>query len=259
MQTSNIPNTERLLLTNLKPVVPFLTLFDIAKVITLNKKTLAALAQVPYLVLYAIKHFYLNKAHLHPRIRRYFKYLLTKRVKLDFRNVSSTEWEIFAVAVQRTMITRNLIRDAYCNKQRDGWVITRNGGNGWHVENMFVPKMYTNCLVASFSMCELAYKAKFDEFSIKFLKDFAAGETLIRVGCFISRRADCAASGGCRINIYNQAKQVIFSKEHKRTSEQIPSSWDTGAEYEELFSEITVNDLPEDLKLEECFVELKIF
>jgi len=259
MQITLLMTPEKLLLSNLRPVTPFLQLFDIAKVITLNKKVLAALSQIPYLVLYAIKKFYLNETNVHPRIRRYFKCLLTKRVKLDFTRVSATEWEIFAVGVQRTMITRNLIRDAYCCKGRDGWERTRNGGNGWRLENMFVPKLYMKCLVASFSICELAYKAKFDEFSIKFLKDFRAGETLIRGGCFISRRADCAASGGCRVIIYNQEKQVVFLKEHKRTSDQIPASWDMGVKYEELFANITINDLPENIKLEECHIELRIF
>lgn len=273
----------------------FLKLEDLAKIISLSKRFLSALCQNPRFLISMIKKFYLSQNHVHPKLRRYFQVLLTKRPRIDISNLSDIAKEIYLLAQYRIKISKNLIRDVYCVKNKnkiletrggyfdrqildfdtrerrprrqlsneelqDSLIERKNGGNGWDLTEEIIPEFRKKTLASSFSMCEISYKAFFKQFSSDFLEDFRSGKTVLKAGCFISRRLDCGAYGGCVFQIFDDSnQQLIFSvKQHKR-SDEIPVSWKSDFVYHEISFIIPFKDLPLNIDFSKCSMGLIIY
>jgi len=258
----------------------YFQLEDLAKIISTSKRFMDALSRSPRLFILILKKYYLSKDHLHPKIRRYFQILLTKRPKINVSNLSGVTKEIYLLAEYRINISKNLIRDVYCEKKQKSvseingkycwkdfsknksWcpLIERtHGGDGWLLGKDTVPEFRKRTLISSFEMCEIAYKAFFGQFPPGFLQDFKNGRTVIKAGCFISRRHDCEAQGGCILRIFNAAGKRVFQVKQYKKSEEIPTSEGSNYAFQEIIFRVSCKDLPENIDLEECEMKLTIY
>ena len=134
-----------------------------------------------------------------------------------------------------------------------------NGGQGWLLEETIIPEFRKGTLASSYGQCEIAYKAFFKQFSADFLQDFKNGRTVIKAGCFISRRADCDAHGGCILMIFDSDSKPVFEVKQHKTSEEIPTSWESDFAFTEIAFRVTSKDLPDHIDLEKCEMKLTIY
>jgi len=241
---------------------------------------MTAISQSPRLLVLILKKYYLSQDHLHPRLRRYFQILLTKRPKIDVSNLSGIAKEIYLLADYRIRISKNLIRDAYCVKMsqdiseirgrncrkhlsnfrpQDPLIERTHGGDGWRLKKEVIPEFRKRTLTSSFEMCEIAYKAFFRHFPPGFLQDFKNGRTVIKAGCFISRRQDCEAHGGCILKCFDSNNQTLFEVRQLKKSEEIPISWKSDFVYQEIAFQVSSKDLPENVDFENGYMKLIIY
>ena len=78
---------EKNFFSNIRPVLDFLDLSNIADLLSLSKRIILTLSEAPYTIVYILKRFYLSQEHLSPETRKFFKIILTKRVKVDFNKM----------------------------------------------------------------------------------------------------------------------------------------------------------------------------
>jgi len=258
----------------------FFQLEDLAKILSISVGFMDAICQSPRLLILILKKYYLSKNHLHPRIRRYFKILLTERPKVDVSNSSGIVKEIYLLAEHRINISKNLIRDVYCVKMKkriseiggdyvsreifnytaqDPLIERTHRGDGWLLQKEKIPEFRKGTLISSFGLCVISYKAFFKQFSADFLQDFKNGRTVIKAGCFISRRRDCSAQGGCALTIFDSNSNLLFQVKQHKKSEEIPASGGSDFPYTEIAFQVTAKDLPENVELEKCEMKLIIY
>jgi len=103
-------------------------------------------------------------------------------------------------------------------------------------------------------------KLFFKQLSPDFLDDFRNGRTVLKAGCFISRRDDCGANGGCALQVFDSDNRLIFNiKQHKQSNE-IPISTKTNFAYKEIAFVIPFKDsFPQDIDLNGCYMKLIIY
>jgi len=273
----------------------YFKLEDLAKIVSLSKRFMSALCQNPRFLVYMIKKFYMSQDHVHPKLRRYLQILLTKRPKIDISNLSGVAKEIYLLAEYRIKISKNLIRDVYCLKNKNKILETRggyfgvqnldfqargrrpreqisnennqdplierkHGGDGWKLTKEVIPEFRKRTLASSFSMCEISYKAFFKQFPSDFLEDFQNGKTVLKAGCFISRRLDCEAQGGCVFQLFDDSNHelLLSLKQHKR-SDEIPTSWKSDFAYQEISFVVSYKNLPQNVDLHKCSMKLIIY
>jgi len=253
---------------------------DLAKIVSLSKRFMSALCQNSGIFISLIKKFYLSQNHVHPKLRRYFQIILTKRPKIKELNLSEIAKQIYFLSLYRIDMSRNLIRDVYCLKNpkkiletggrflkrcvsseqfQNSLIERKHGGDGWKPGKELIPEFRKRFLTTSYGMCEISYKAFFQQFPPAFLDDFKNGRTVLKVGCFISRAQVCEASGGCLFQIFDSAHHLLFDiKQHKRSNE-IPTSSDSVFVYQELSFIIPFKDLLPTIDLSSCFMKFIIY
>jgi len=258
----------------------YFKLEDLAKIVSLSKRFMEALSRSPRILVSMIKKFYLSQGHVHPRLRRYFQILLTKRPKINKSHLSGIAKEIYLLAEYRIQMSKNLIRDVYCTKTKDdiyeirgrncrkyfknekpqdSIIERKHGGDGWRLKKEVIPEFKKRTLTTSFEMCEIIYKTFFTQFPPNFLEDFKNEKTVLKAGCFISRRQDCEANGGCELQIFDSNHHLVFDvKQHKR-SDEIPISWKSDFVYQEIGFIIPFKDLPQEINLNECYMKFIIY
>ena len=191
---------EAALLRLMKPVIPFLTFNDIAKLILLNKTMIYEVLQNPYILMYAMKKYYTNPEVVNLYVERFFKSLLTKWMRLDETenraNFRDAEELITAMALRKIEQANLLIPPTLGGNMND-WKIERNGGNGWLMETCTPHQGYNQVYTTSFSEGRMGCAVRFSEFSKSFQSAFEKKRAVIRAGTWIKRRPECMAMGGC--------------------------------------------------------------
>jgi len=279
---SDAPLTEEVrLLEMFEHCFNFFKLEDLAKIISLNTRFMRALSQSPRILISMIKKFYMSQDHVHPKVRRYFQILFTKRPRIDISNLSGIAKEIYLLSEYRIKISKNLIRDVYCTKKknmiletpgryygqplpnrnlRNPLIERKHGGKGWDFIQEAIPEFRKGTFASSFEMCEISYKAFFKEFSPDFLEDFRNGRTVLKAGCFISRRDDCAANGGCVLQFFDSESRLILNIRQHKQSNEIPITTRNDFVYQEIAFIIPFKDyFSPDINLDDCYLKLIIY
>lgn len=247
--------SERDLLQSITTVLPYLTLSDIAKLTSLNKEMLQLTTELPYILVYIIKNYYLNTENPHPSITKFFECVLTKRIAINSTNFSRTEQQIAGLALERIHMAENLILNPYMeNRSFDGWRIVQNGGDGWNIEEGTPQKNYQYFLSTSHWRCEMGYRAEFLNFPVEFRQKFSREQAVIKAGCWISRKEGYEATGGCRVIMYDENGMAFFMKSCQKESNEI-----SDGTFGEIQVQIAVNEIPNSNRLVNGYIELQIY
>ena len=239
----------------MKTVLPYLTLGDIAKLITLNKQMLEVIFEIPHIIIYMINTYYLNVDNVHPSISKYFGYCLAKRLAQDTSSLSQKEQKIISLAFDRLRIIDNIVLNPYMeNKSLDGWRIIRSVSDAWSIQEETAQKNYKYSLSTNYWLCEMAYKAEYLNFPTEFRTKFAEGKAVIKAGCWISRTEGYDATGGCRIIMYDRDQRAFFIKNLQKESHEIPTD-----RFHQIQIEISRDELPNLDRISNGSLELQIF
>ena len=132
--SSNSQSYHKQLLHLMKPILPFLRLSEVARLLFLSRRMVDAAFEVAYILMYMIKNYYLNKVDIDLDTEKFFKVVLTKRLqsKIDgsMGQLSETESSIIMKAMDKIDASNLVPFPENLEKMLNGWRITKNGGNG---------------------------------------------------------------------------------------------------------------------------------
>lgn len=252
---------EQGLLNIFRDVFPYLELYDLAVISTLNKSFINSLSQHPVVLIYMLRKYYLNDPNPHPNKRKYFKSLVCK-VDIEALNCAELERTIILNAMNRIVISSNLIRPPQIKNMKPhrppteftsiGWNITKNGGDGWLVEKGGMK--YRNYeLSTSYRECEMIYSVSFNDFGKEFMTAFLDNKAVIKAGCFMSRRWDCEGRGGCDLLVSTKNGAIVLQTRRLKSSQEL-----IPFKYVPVVLEVKYDDIKEYL-ISELYLHLKIY
>ena len=249
---------ERQFLRLIKPILPFLRLSEVARLLFLSKKIVDASFEVSYILMYMIKNYYLDKADIDSETERFFKVLLTER--LDQKIASSivqlgeTEAKMIMNAIYK-VDEMNLVRfPANLDEKLNGWRITKNGGSGWQLKEKEPVNENKTLLASSYNMCSMEYIVKYKDFSQRFRDSFEKGQAMIKAGTEICRRGDCHARGGFQILFLNKRNKTLLKKECYKESNEL-SNW----KFEKVELNFSVHEIKTVEYLDEATIKFTIY
>jgi hypothetical protein len=102
-----------------------------------------------------------------------------------------------------------------------GWDVNHIGGHAWKLDLEFAPKFHKYCLAASYGPCELTYTVSLSDFGSEFIQNFNFGKVIILAGCWMAKRWNCPAKGGCDL-IVKHNENIVFTKSIFMESTSLP-------------------------------------